>query len=121
MLLKSNKKRKSHSPRMCPSSCRAIVFALGRTLFQNAGELSRPGRGWPSSTGTEFRHAEGQENQDRHLPSAEVGNAVPGRDGRARRRHCHGRRDKRRGQSAGFKKDNEGGLPRGELGQRTTF
>jgi hypothetical protein len=66
MLLKSNKKRKSHSPRMCPSSCRAIVFALGRTLFQNAGELSRPGRGWPSSTGTEFRHAEGQENQDRH-------------------------------------------------------
>jgi hypothetical protein len=47
-----------------------LLSCPGAYALRNAGELSRPGRGWPSSTCTEFSHAEGQKDQDRYLPSA---------------------------------------------------
>ena len=93
-----------------------LLSCPGAYALQDAGELSRPGRGWPSSTWYGFRHAKGQEDQNRHLSSTKILNAVSSCDGISRRRQRHRSRDERRGKSAGLKEDNEGGFSRGALG-----
>jgi len=65
---------------------------------------------------TEFRRDQGQENQDRHLPSSKVEDALLSHDGFARRSGRYRGRDERGSQDPRIEKDHQGFDAGGNIG-----